>query len=71
MFIRIFFQFPVKHVPSRVFKVLHMRAVQVVIQTLFILPVLDLHVGYFLGVLWYLSPDLEINEARAPLKNHF
>ena len=70
MFIGIFFQFHVKHMLSLVFKVFHMRAVQVVFQALFILPVLDLHVGDVLGVLWYLSVDLEINKARAFL-NHY
>ena len=45
-----------------------MGAGQVIVQTLFVLPILYLHVGYLLRVLWLLSVHLEIDETRACLQ---
>ena len=48
-----------------------MGAGQVIVQTVLVLPDLDLHVGYLLRVLWLLSVHLEIDESRACLKYQY
>ena len=48
-----------------------MGAGQVIVQTVLILPDLDLHVGHLLCVLWLLFVHLEINETRACLKYQY
>ena len=70
---RILLDFQFKSVSCCIQKVLYMRTGQIVVQTLLVLPVLNLHVGDLLGIgisdiLGHFPVELDIDEPRTCLQ---